>query len=134
MLRKSLRAVGSLLEHMRTLERSWDGVREGPGEKRRSDDAPEKKVGGIGATPYRGKPLGGTGSALDHGGRAGLPLNGVAPMPPTFFSGASSDLRFSPGPSPNDADDAGPLGQYHQHHWGPVSPFARLLGCLCPLC
>ena len=25
--------------------------------------------------------------------------------------------------TPNDADDAGPLGQHHQHHWGPVSPF-----------
>ena len=23
----------------------------------------------------------------------------------------------------SDADDAGPLGQHHQHHWGPVSPF-----------
>ena len=23
--------------------------------------------------------------------------------------------------TPNDADDAGPLGQHHQHHWGPVS-------------
>ena len=32
--------------------------REGPGEKRRSDDAPAPGVGGIGATPYRGKPLG----------------------------------------------------------------------------
>ena len=29
--------------------------------------------------------------------------------------------------TPNDADDAGPFGQYHQHHWGPVSPFARCL-------
>ena len=35
--------------------------------------------------------------------------------------------------TPNDADDPGPLGQHHQHHWGPVSPFAGLLGCLCPL-
>ena len=26
----------------------------------------------------------------------------------------------------NDADDAGPLGQHHQHHWG-------FLGCPCPL-
>ena len=34
--------------------------------------------------------------------------------------------------TPNDADDAGPLGQHHQHHWGPVSPFAWFLGCLCP--
>ena len=25
------------------------------------------------------------------------------------------------------------LGQHHQHHWGPVSPFARLLSCLCTL-
>ena len=35
--------------------------------------------------------------------------------------------------TPNDADDAGPFGQYHQHHWGPVSPFSRCLGRLCPL-
>ena len=34
--------------------------------------------------------------------------------------------------TPNDADDAGPLGQHHRHHWGPVSPFAWFLGCLCP--
>ena len=34
--------------------------------------------------------------------------------------------------TPNDVDDAGPIGQHHQHHWGPVSPFARLLGCLWP--
>ena len=34
--------------------------------------------------------------------------------------------------TPNDADDAGPLGQHHRHHWGPVSPFARFLGGLCP--
>ena len=33
----------SLLERVRISERSWDGVREGPGEKRRSDDAPEKR-------------------------------------------------------------------------------------------
>ena len=59
----------SLLERVRISERR-DGVREWPGEKRRSDTG--KKVGGIGATPYRGKPLGGTGSALDHGGRAGF--------------------------------------------------------------
>ena len=31
--------------------------------------------------------------------------------------------------NPND----GPLGQHHQHHWGPVSPFARPLSCLCTL-
>ena len=31
--------------------------------------------------------------------------------------------------TPNDADDAGPLGQHHRHHWGPVSPFAWFLGC-----
>ena len=53
----------SLLERVRILARSRDGVREGPGEKRRSDDARAGGVGGIGATPYRGKPLGGTGSA-----------------------------------------------------------------------
>ena len=34
--------------------------------------------------------------------------------------------------TPNDADDAGPLGQHHRHHWGPVSPFAWFLGCFCP--
>ena len=34
--------------------------------------------------------------------------------------------------TPNDADDAGPLGQHHRHHWGPVSPFAWFLVCLCP--
>ena len=28
--------------------------------------------------------------------------------------------------TPNDADDAGPLGQHHQHHWGPVSPFYQV--------
>ena len=32
----------SLLERVRILERSRDGVREGTREKRRSDDAPEK--------------------------------------------------------------------------------------------
>ena len=42
----------SLLERERVLERSRDGVREGPGEKRRSDDARAPGVGGIGATPY----------------------------------------------------------------------------------
>ena len=31
-----------LLERVRVLERSQDGVREGPGEKRRSDDAPAR--------------------------------------------------------------------------------------------
>ena len=62
----------SLSERVRVLERSRDGVREGPGEKRRSDDARASGVGGIGATPCRGKPLGGTGSALDHGGVAGF--------------------------------------------------------------
>ena len=34
--------------------------------------------GGIGATPCRGKPLGGTGSALDHGGVAAKHLARVA--------------------------------------------------------
>ena len=62
----------SLLERVRVLERSWDGVREGPGEKRRSDDARALGVGGIGATPCKGKPLRGTGSALGHGGVAGF--------------------------------------------------------------
>ena len=62
MLQKSFRAVGdSLLERMQILERSWDVVREGP--KGRNGDAMmhRKKVGGIGATQCRGKPLGGTG-------------------------------------------------------------------------
>ena len=62
----------SPLERVRVLERSLDGVREGPGEKWRSDDAPAPRVGAPGATPYRGKCLGGTGSALDHGGVAGF--------------------------------------------------------------
>ena len=62
----------SLLERERVLERSRDGVREGPGEKRRSDDARAPGVGAIGATPYRAKALGWTGSALDHGGVAGF--------------------------------------------------------------
>ena len=70
MAQKSLRAVG--IRCWSALERSRDGVREGPGEKRRSDDAPARGVGAPGATPYRGKPLGGTGSALDHGGVAGF--------------------------------------------------------------
>ena len=60
MLQKSLRAAGiscwSACEF-------WSGL----GEKRRSDDAPARGLGAPGATPYRGKPLGGTGSALDHG-------------------------------------------------------------------
>ena len=47
-----------LLERVRVLERSRDGVREGPGEKRRSDDARASGVGGTGATPYRAKALG----------------------------------------------------------------------------
>ena len=38
--------------------------------KRRSDDARASGVGGGGATPCRAKTLD-TGSALDHGGRAG---------------------------------------------------------------
>ena len=62
----------SLLERVRVLERSRDGVREGPGEKRRSDDARASGVGGGGATPCRAKALGWTGSALDHGGVAGF--------------------------------------------------------------
>ena len=33
----------SLLERMQILERSGDGVRKGPGKKRRSDDAPEQR-------------------------------------------------------------------------------------------
>ena len=39
--------------------------------KRRSDDARARGVGGCGATPCRAKALD-TGSALDHGGRAGF--------------------------------------------------------------
>ena len=62
----------SLLERERVLERSRDGVREGPGEKRRSDDARAPGVGGIGATRCRAKALERTGSALDHGGVAGF--------------------------------------------------------------
>ena len=45
---------------------------EGPGEKRRSDDARALGVGAGGATPYRAKALEWTGSALDHGGVAGF--------------------------------------------------------------
>ena len=62
----------SLLERVRVLERSRDGVREGPGEKRRSVMHGLWGVGAIGATPHRGKPLEWTGSALDHGGVAGF--------------------------------------------------------------
>ena len=58
----------SPLERMRILERSWDGVREGPGEKRRSHDA---RASGVGGSPCRAKALD-TCSALDHGSRAGL--------------------------------------------------------------
>ena len=54
------------------MERSRDGVRERPGEKRRSDDAPARGVGGVGATPCKAKALKWTGSALDHGGVAGF--------------------------------------------------------------
>ena len=63
---------GDSLERVRVLERSRDGVREGPGEKRRSDDARASGVGGAGATPFRAKALEWTGSALDHGGVAGF--------------------------------------------------------------
>ena len=62
----------SLLERVRVLERSRDGVREGPGEKRRSDDARAPGVGAGGATRRRAKALEWTGSALDHGGVAGF--------------------------------------------------------------
>ena len=62
----------SLLEREWVLERSRDGVREGPGEKRRSDDARASGVGAGGATRCRAKALGWTGSALDHGGVAGF--------------------------------------------------------------
>ena len=66
MHQKSIRAVG--IRCWSACE-VWSGLGmgsgRGPGEKRRSDTG--KKVGGVGATPYRGKPLGGTGSALDHG-------------------------------------------------------------------
>ena len=43
-------------------------------------DARAQGVGAPGATPCRGKPLGGTGSALDHGGVAGF--NGYRPCRP----------------------------------------------------
>ena len=49
------------------LERLWNGVREGPREKRRSDDVRAEGV----ASPCRVKAPD-TGYALDHGGRAGL--------------------------------------------------------------
>ena len=48
-------------------------------------------------------------------------------MPGTNFcrsEGVPEDLRLEEG-APNDADDAGPLGQHHQHHWGSVSPIWR---------
>ena len=82
---------------MRVLERSRDGVREGLGEKRRSDDARASGVSGIGATPYRGKPLGGTGSALDHGGVAGL--KGLRP------GAGNAGSIFSWVPSENTQND-----------------------------
>ena len=63
------------------MERSRDGVREGPGEKRRSDDARASGVGAIGAAPYRAKALEWTGSALDHGGVAGLRADAAAADP-----------------------------------------------------
>ena len=53
-------------------------MREGPWEKQRSDDARREQVGA------RAEPVSG-----------GFSLWGGA----DFFSGASSDLRFSPGPS-----------------------------------
>ena len=85
----------SLLERERVLERSRDGVREGPGEKRRSDDARAPGVDGIGATRCRAKALGRTGSALDHGGVAGFPRISLAKL---CFAARSADPPIgSPG-------------------------------------
>ena len=69
MPQKSLRAVGI---RCWSASEFWSGLREGPGEKRRSDDARARGVGGGGATRCRAKALGWTGSALDHGGVAGF--------------------------------------------------------------
>ena len=83
------------------MERSRDGVQEGPGEKRRSDDAPASGVGGIGATPCRAKALGWTGSALDHGGVAGF--KGLRPCrrPRHEGAGAAADLEETATSNPS---------------------------------
>ena len=73
MPQKSLRAVGircwSACEF-------WSGVEMGSGRGPGRNGGPMMHgppgVGGIGATPYRAKALGWTGSALDHGGVAGF--------------------------------------------------------------
>ena len=90
----------SLLERVRVLERSRDGVREGPGEKRRSDDARAPGVGAIGATRCRAKALERTGSALDHGGVAGFIRAAAAAADPgtragTFHKGGNWDVFAS---------------------------------------
>ena len=107
----------------------WDP--EEPWEKRRTDDARA-------AIAHRATALD-TGSAVDHGGRAGLhPITTSGPnlifslTPPCASQKPSSN---TPKPkwlqpdtsklvkrSPNDADDAGQGGQHHQHHWRLVSP------------
>ena len=38
--------------------------------------------------------------------------------------GVLEEVKFEKR-SPNDADDAGPRGLHHQHHWGSVSPIWR---------
>ena len=38
--------------------------------------------------------------------------------------GVPEDVKFEKR-APNDADDAGPRGLHHQHHWGSVSPIWR---------
>ena len=91
----------SLLERERVLERSRDGVREGPGEKRRSDDARAPGVGGIGATPCRGKPLEWTGSALDHGGVAGFKGLRRCRRPRHEGAGAAADLEETASSNPS---------------------------------
>ena len=55
------------------------------------------RVGGGGATPCRGKPLGGTGSALDHGGVAGF--KGLRPV------AGNAGSMFSWVPSQNTQND-----------------------------
>ena len=87
----------SLLERVRILERSRERVQEGPVEKWRSDDARASGVGAPGATPCRGKPLGGTGSALDHGGVAGF--KGLRP------GAGNAGSTFSRVPSQNTQND-----------------------------
>ena len=38
--------------------------------------------------------------------------------------GVPEEVKFEKR-APNDADDAGPRGLHHQHHWGFVSPIWR---------